>query len=62
MTIQYTYTTPMTLTFDYQFHVEMTGSLDSAVAQIKWAINEYGFTHADVIDNETGEILIVVDA
>lgn len=61
MTIQYTYTTRMTLTFDHQFNVEITGSLDSAVEQIKWAMNGYGFTHVDVIDNETGEILIIVD-
>lgn len=61
MTIQYTYTTRMTIAFDHQFNVEMTGSLDSAITQIEWAMNEYGFTHADVIDTETGEILMIVD-
>lgn len=61
MTIQYTYATKMILTFDYQFNVDFTGSLDSAVAQVKFLMNEYGFTHADVSDNETGEVLIIVD-
>ena len=61
MAIQYTYATKMILTFDYQFNVDFTGSLDSAVAQVKFLMNEYGFTHAGVSDNETGEVLIIVD-
>lgn len=61
MTIQYTYTTRMTLIFDHQFMVDFTGSLDSAVAQVKFLMNEYCFTHVDITDSETGEILIIVD-
>lgn len=57
--LQYVYTTEMIIVFDDEFEVYMRDSLDHAVNKIEWASNEYGFTKADVIDSETGEVLIV---
>lgn len=55
---QYVYTTEMIIIFDDEFEVHMCDSLDHAVNKIEWASNEYGFSKADVISAETGEILI----
>lgn len=55
---QYVYTTNMIIVFDDVFEVHMRDTLDTAVCRIEWAADKYGFTKADVIDEETGEILI----
>lgn len=57
--IQYTYTTKAILIFDDEFEIKMTDSFDKIVNKIEWASDEYGFTRADVIDEDTGEILLV---
>jgi hypothetical protein len=61
MKIQYTYATPMTIVYDEAYKFEFTGSLDEVVDVIKDAFSEYGFVTADVIDSDTGEILVTVD-
>ena len=61
MTINYTYSTNMTIILDELFEIPMTGTLDDAVNKIKWAMGEYGFDCADVIDSDTGEVLIQVE-
>lgn len=61
MRINYTYTTNVTIIFDDEFEINMTDSLDNVVCKIDWACGEYGFTKADVIDSETGELLVTVD-
>lgn len=38
----------------------MTDSLDNIVCKIDWACGEYGFTKAEVIDSDTGELLVTV--
>ena len=55
---QYVYTVDMTIVFDDEFEVNMHDTLDAAICKIEWASGEYGFTKADVINAETGEILI----
>ena len=60
MRINYTYTTNVTIIFDDKIEINMTDSLDNVVRKIDWACDEYGFTKADVIDSETGEILVTV--
>lgn len=56
---QYTYSTKAIITFDEYFQVEFNGSLDKMVNTIEWACDKYGFTKADAVDKETGELLIV---
>ncbi len=56
--LQYVYTTDMIIIFDDEFEVQMRDSLDKAVNKIEWASDTYGFSKADVISAETGEILI----
>ena len=60
MRINYTYNTNVTIIFDDEFEINMTDSLDNVVCKIDWACGKYGFTKADVIDSETGEILVTV--
>ena len=59
MKINYEYSTTMNLVFDDEFEiVEIRGTLDFAVAKAQWAMSEYGFVTCDIIDSETGEILV----
>jgi len=60
MRINYTYNTNVTIIFDDEFEINMTDSLDNVVCKIDWACDKYGFTKADVIESETGEILVTV--
>jgi len=60
MRINYTYNTNVTIIFDDEFEINMTDSLDNVVCKINWACDKYGFTKADVIESETGEILVTV--
>ena len=60
MRINYTYNTNVTIIFDDEFEINMTDSLDNIVCKIEWACGEYRFTKAEVIDSETGEILVTV--
>ena len=61
MTISYLYTTRVTITFDDLFYKEMTDSLDTIIERASWYISEYGFSHADIMDANTGEILVTID-
>lgn len=61
--ITYTFGTNMDITLDEEFTVHYgNGCIEMAVAKARWAFGEYGFTHADIIDHETGELLAVMDA
>lgn len=60
MRINYTYNTNVTIIFDDEFEINITDSLDNVVCKINWACDKYGFTKADVIESETGEILVTV--
>ena len=60
MRINYTYTTNVTIIFDDEFEINMTDSLDNVVCKIDWACHEHGFMKAEVIDSDTGELLITV--
>lgn len=60
MRINYIYNTNVTIIFDDEFEINMTDSLDNVVCKIDWACDKYGFTKADVIESETGEILVTV--
>jgi hypothetical protein len=48
----------MIIVFDDEFEVNLHDTFDMAVCKIEWAADTYGFTKADVISAETGEILI----
>ena len=60
MRINYYYTTNATIIFDDEFELNMTDSLDNIVCKIDWACGEYGFTKAEVIDSDNGELLVTV--
>ena len=60
MRINYYYTTNVTIIFDDEFEINMTDSLDNVVCKIDWACHEHGFTKAEVIDSNTGELLVTV--
>ena len=60
MRINYYYTTKATIIFDDEFELNMTDSLDNIVCKIDWVCGEYGFTKAEVIDSDTGELLVTV--
>lgn len=61
MTISHVYTTRATITFDALFNMEMTDSLDNVIERASWCISEYGFSHADIMDANSGEILVAID-
>lgn len=62
MKITYDYTTRMTITLDNEFRIEYgAGSLDNGVNKARWAMGEYGFTYADIIDSDTGEVLATLE-
>ena len=58
--INYTYTTNVTIIFDDEFELHETDSLDNIVCKIEWACGKYRFTKAEVIDSDTGELLVTV--
>ena len=60
MRINYYYTPNATIIFDDKFELNMTDSLDNIVCKIDWACGEYGFTKAEVIDSDNGELLVTV--
>lgn len=60
MRINYYYATKATIIFDDEFELNMKDSLDNIVCKIDWACGEYGFTKAEVIDSDTGELLVTV--
>ena len=60
MRINYYYFAKTTIIFDDEFELHETDSLDNIVSKIDWACHKYGFTKAEVIDNDTGELLVTV--
>lgn len=61
MTINYIYSTKMVIVFDDVYEVQHCGTLTEAVCIVKNGFYEYGFDKADVIDAETGEVLVMAD-
>ena len=61
MIIEYIYSTEMIVNFDHTFNVYFKGTLDEATAEIISFINLYGFSTADIISKETGEILVHIE-
>ena len=60
MRINYYYSTSAIIIFNDAFELKINDSLDNIVCKIEWAFREYGFTKAEVIDSETGELLVTV--
>ena len=63
MTIEYTYSTDITIQYDDTFeqhigHVD----LDHAKDTILFMFSEYNFTKGVACDTETGEVLLTIDA
>lgn len=61
MRINYYYSTNAIIIFNDVFEFKIDDSLDNIVCKIEWAFREYGFTKAEVIDSETGELLVTVE-
>lgn len=61
MTINYTYCTKMVICFDNIYEVHTTCTLDEATSIVENGFLEYGFDKADVIDAETGEVLMMAE-
>lgn len=61
MTFNFTYCTKMVIIFDEEYEVQHSGTLTEAVCIVKNGFYEYGFDKADVIDAETGEVLVMAD-
>ena len=62
MRTMYTYTTKAVIILDDEFQINMTGTLDQLVCKAEWACGEYGFEHVDIIDAETGEVLVIMES
>lgn len=61
MNFHYTYSTKMVICFDDIYEVHHCGTLDEACEIITNGFLEYGFDKADVIDAETGEVLVMAE-
>ena len=61
MRINYYYSTNAIIIFNDAIDIKIDDSLDNIVYKIEWAFREYCFTKAEVIDSETGELLVTVD-
>lgn len=60
MRINYYYSAKTTIIFDNEFELHATDSLDNIVCKIDWACHKHGFTKAEVIDSDTGGLLVTV--
>ncbi len=58
MTVHYTFSSAMTITFDGQYELHIRGSLDDAREAIEVSFNAYHFCEAFVILDGTGEIIM----
>lgn len=61
ITIQHTYTTHTEVIFDQDFRMSSVGTMDDIAECVCNEMMEHKFHHADVIDAETGEVLMVID-
>lgn len=59
--IQHTYCTHVNITFDDDFEVSTCGSMDEIQEAVMLDMVKHNFTHADICDASTGEVLMVVD-
>lgn len=63
MTITFCYTTNVSIEYDATFRQELGHvDLDHVKDTILFMFSEYNFTQAVAVDNDTGEILMEVDA
>lgn len=58
LTFDLVYTTKMTIIFNGNLEMRMNGSMSEAIEKIKWGFQNYPFLEAEVIDTDTGELLI----
>ena len=62
MKITYEYSTDMAIVLDDEFQIQYgCGTLDDGVNKACWAMGEYNFTRACIIDNYTNEVLAVIE-
>lgn len=59
--IQHTYSSHVTIIFDSDFEVNTCGSMDEVQEATMEDMVRHSFTHADVCDAETGEVLMIID-
>ena len=61
ITIQHVYTTNTTILFDHDFCVSLCDTMDDVSEFACDKMVEHNFHHADVIDAETGEVLMIIE-
>lgn len=60
--VSYTYTTYMRVTFDGKFVCKLGGmNMNDAASIVAEYMTTHNFEHADVVDDDTGEVLIIID-
>ena len=61
--IEVTYTTYMRVLFDDKFEIKLGGyTLNDAFAVTTNCMRKHNFTHADIMDDNTGEVLAIVNS
>lgn len=61
ITIKHTYSTDVTIHFDKNFRMPLSGSMDEIAERAMTEMVKHNFNHADVIRNETWELLMVIE-
>lgn len=60
--ITYTHETDMNIILDGEFIIHYGyDCIENAVEKARLTIGKYGFTHAEIVDNENDESLAVID-
>lgn len=59
--IQHTYCTHVNVEYDNEFNVHACGSMDEIQEDVMLSMVRHEFTHADVCDANTGEVLMIID-
>ena len=59
--IDYCYSTKMRVYFNNTLEMLFDGKLDGVVFKCEMLMDQYGFTCAEVIDENTGELLVTIN-
>ena len=61
ITIQHTYDTDAIVIFDQDFRMPLFGTMDDIAECVCRELVKHNFSHADVIENGTSKILMVIE-
>lgn len=59
--IQHTYCAHVNITFDDDFNVHTCGNMDEIQEAVMLDMVKHQFTHVDICDASTGEVLMIID-